>query len=164
MSKVKIILEEGVTMPAVATKGAAAVDLCAHIEQPVLIRAQAEAILIPTGIKLDMTATPGLCALVLPRSGLGHKQGLVLGNGVGLIDNDYQGEIFVSAWNRNPVAQRNGMGASVANAPIEIKPGMRLAQLMFLQAATSEVSFQKVTSFKASDRGEGGFGSTGTEG
>lgn len=119
MSKVKIILDESLKelgkregfepLPAYATPGSAAVDLRANIERPVTLRpGQVEA--IPTGIKLDMGGLPGTCALVLPRSGMG-KKGLVLANTIGLIDNDYQGEVIVMAMNRNPSAIKSGMAS-----------------------------------------------------
>lgn len=159
--KVKIITEKGVATLQLGSPGANAFDLVANIKQPVSIFPQMPAKLIPTGIKLDMTDTPGLCGMIIPRSGLGHKQGLVMGNGVGLIDNDYQGELHVSAWNRNPELQRSGMGSTKSPA-IVINPGDRLAQIIFVQTATHKVDFVPVNSFDAeTDRGEGGFGSTG---
>lgn len=160
MTKVKIITEKGVSAPKYATSGSAAVDLVANIKKPVLIHPGAAAQLIPTGIKLDMSDAPGVFGLLTPRSGLGHKHGLVLGNGVGVIDNDYQGEIMVSALNRNIGIAKTGMGSTVNNAPIVIEPGMRLAQLIFLTSI--QVEFEKVESFEATERAEGGFGSTGT--
>ena len=100
---------------------------------------------MPTGIALHI-ADPGLAALILPRSGLGHKQGIVLGNLVGLIDSDYQGQIFVSVWNRG-------------HAPFTIQPLERIAQLVIVPVV--QASFNVVDSFEESARGEGGFGSTG---
>jgi dUTP pyrophosphatase len=108
-----------------------------------LLPGQAE--LVPTGIAIHI-ADPGLCAVILPRSGLGHKQGLVLGNLVGLIDADYQGPLMVSAWNRG-------------QNPLDITPGDRIAQLVFLPVARAR--FRQVESFEQSHRGEGGFGHTG---
>jgi dUTP pyrophosphatase len=131
-------------LPAYATPGSAGLDLRACIDEPVALRpGQAE--LIPAGIAIHL-ADPGLAAVVLPRSGLGHKHGIVLGNLVGLIDSDYQGQIFVSAWNR---------GA----AEFVIQPMERLAQLVVLPVV--QVAFNVVPEFGASSRGAGGFGSTG---
>ena len=163
MNKIKIKLDKGVTAPEYATPGSAAVDLVANIDKPIVLRPGDAAVLIPTGISLDMTDMPNLCALILPRSGNGHKKGLVLGNGVGLIDNDYQGEIMVSALNRNPAVLKKGMGIVQPNLNITIEPGMRLAQLMFT-GFTKIDEFEVVKSFEATKRGAGGFGSTGTKG
>ncbi len=130
---------------------AAGLDLHACIDQPLVLRPQAPAVLISAGIALRI-GDPEWCALVLPRSGLGHREGLVLGNAVGVIDADYEGACLVSAWNRNPAgAQSEG---------IVIKPGDRIAQLVFTRIARAE--FRIVTSFgDANGRQEGGFGSTG---
>jgi dUTP diphosphatase len=132
------------SMPAYATAGSAGIDLRACIEQPLHLEAGATA-LVPSGIAIHL-ADPGYCALVLPRSGLGHKHGIVLGNLVGLIDSDYQGQIMVSLWNR---------GAE----PFSIQPLDRIAQLVVVPVA--QVKLNPVDSFDASDRGAGGFGSTG---
>lgn len=159
MANVKIILKDGAKMPQYATDGSAAVDLSANIKSPVVIR-PGETVAISTGIELDMTETSNLCAKVLPRSGLG-KKGLVLANTVGLIDNDYQGEIIVMAHNRNPSVQRQGMGLNTGDS-IVIEPDMRLAQLMFQEFI--QVELEEVKGFKAATkRGKGGFGSTGTK-
>ena len=130
---------------------AAGLDLHACIDAPLLLRPQAPALLIPAGIAFRI-GDPEWCALVLPRSGLGHREGLVLGNAVGVVDADYEGACFVSAWNRNPAgAQSEG---------IVIKPGDRIAQLVFTRIARAE--FTTVTSFgDANGRQGGGFGSTG---
>jgi dUTP pyrophosphatase len=104
--------------------------------------------LIPTGIAIHI-ADPGYAALILPRSGLGHKHGIVLGNLVGLIDSDYQGELMVSCWNRN----------AAGSAAFTIQPQERIAQLVIVPV--QQVQFQEVAEFSASDRGAGGFGSTG---
>ncbi|HVJ54363.1 MAG TPA: dUTP diphosphatase [Aliidongia sp.] len=129
---------------------AAGLDLHACVAEPRLIEAQAPAVLIPAGFALSI-GDGDWAALVYPRSGMGHKRGLVLGNGVGVVDADYQGELFVSAWNRNPPG----------SAPIEIMPGERIAQLVFTRVARPQ--FRLVTSFaEASERGSGGYGSTGT--
>lgn len=153
---VKIKLEKGVNAPAYATEGSAAVDLCANIKASFTI-APGEVAQIPTGVRVDMTEHPGVCALLLPRSGLGVK-GLVLANTIGLIDNDYQGEVVVMALNRN-VSQKAGMGVK-AGQSITIEPGMRLAQLMFTRF--EPVVFEQVEKFAAvTDRGEGKLGSTG---
>ena len=131
-------------LPAYATSGSAGLDLRACIAEPVTI-VPGSTHLIPTGLAIHI-ADPGYAAMILPRSGLGHKHGIVLGNLVGLIDSDYQGELMVSTWNR-------GSTAFVLN-PME-----RLAQLVIVPVL--QVAFNVVDSFDASVRGEGGFGSTG---
>lgn len=132
------------TLPAYATPGSAGLDLRACIDAPLVLQpGQAE--LVPTGLAMHI-ADPGLCAMLLPRSGLGHKQGLVLGNLVGLIDSDYQGPLKVSAWNR---------GA----APVTIQPLDRIAQMVIVPVV--QAAFRVVDDFAASARGTGGFGSTG---
>jgi dUTP pyrophosphatase len=130
--------------PHYATPGAAGLDLRACLEAPLILN-PGETHLVPTGMAIHL-ADPGLAAMILPRSGLGHKHGIVLGNLVGLIDSDYQGQIFVSTWNR-------GATAFVLN-PLE-----RLAQLVVVPVV--QVAFNVVDEFAASERGEGGFGSTG---
>lgn len=130
--------------PHYASPGAAGMDLRACIEAPVRLH-PGETMLIPAGIAIHL-ADPGLAALILPRSGLGHKHGIVLGNLVGLIDSDYQGEIFVSLWNR---------GKEV----FFINPLDRIAQLVVVPVL--QVAFNIVDSFETSQRGSGGFGSTG---
>jgi dUTP pyrophosphatase len=138
-------------IPTYATRGAAAVDLIAAINEPIFLMRGGKSVLIPTGISIHIK-NPNFCAVILPRSGLGHKNGLVLGNGVGLIDSDYQGEIMVSAH-----ARLNGDMAGV-----EINPGDRIAQLMLLPVI--HASFVPVSEFTdESQRGEGGFGSTGVQ-
>jgi len=131
-------------LPAYATSGAAGLDLRACIEQPLMLRTGA-AELVASGIAIHL-ADPGYCALVLPRSGLGHRNGIVLGNGVGLIDSDYQGQIMVSLWNR---------GAQ----DFTIQPMDRIAQLIVVPVL--QVEFNVVESFDTSARGAAGFGSTG---
>ena len=132
-------------MPAYATPGSAGLDLRASLDAPLVI-APGETVLIPTGLSMHI-ADPGLAAMILPRSGLGHKHGIVLGNLVGLIDSDYQGQLMVSAWNR---------GA----APFVIEPMERLAQLVIVPVVQAQ--FNIVDEFPAaSERGEGGYGSTG---
>jgi dUTP diphosphatase len=131
-------------LPAYATPGSAGMDLRACIEAPVtLLPGRTE--LVPTGIAIHI-ADAGLAALVLPRSGLGHKHGIVLGNLVGLIDSDYQGQLMVSCWNRG-------------NEPFELKPMDRLAQLVLVSIVQARL--EEVKSLDSSSRGEGGFGSTG---
>lgn len=132
-------------LPSYATSGSAGLDLRAAIDSPRVIEpGQAE--LIPTGLAIHL-ADPAFAALILPRSGLGHKHGLVLGNLVGLIDSDYQGQLMVSAWNRSQVAY--------ALQPLE-----RLAQLVIVPVV--QARFQVVDEFKATtERGAGGYGSTG---
>lgn len=131
-------------LPDYATPGSAGVDLRACIDQPLTLEpGQTE--LIPSGIAIHI-ADPALAATILPRSGLGHEHGIVLGNLVGLIDSDYQGEIFVSCWNR-------GL------EPFIIEPGARLAQMVFVPVVQTE--FEVVEEFSTSERGAGGFGHTG---
>jgi dUTP pyrophosphatase len=131
-------------LPSYATPGSAGLDLRACIEAPLTIE-PGSTHLIPTGLAIHI-ADPAYAAMILPRSGLGHKHGIVLGNLVGLIDSDYQGELMVSTWNR-------GATAFVLN-PME-----RLAQLVIVPVL--QVGFRVVDSFEESDRGAGGFGSTG---
>jgi dUTP pyrophosphatase len=131
--------------PHYATPGSAGLDLRACIAEPLVI-APGDTVLIPTGIAIHL-ADPGLAAMILPRSGLGHKHGIVLGNLVGLIDSDYQGEIMVSTWNRG-------------QASFTLNPLERLAQLVVVPVL--QVAFNVVDGFDASGRGAGGFGSTGT--
>ena len=132
-------------LPAYATPGSAGMDLRACIDVPIMLMpGQTE--LIPTGVAIHI-ADPGLAALILPRSGLGHKHGIVLGNLVGLIDSDYQGQLMVSCWNRG------------ANA-FDLKPMERLAQLVFVPVVMT--SFAETEDFAMSERGSGGFGSSGS--
>jgi len=131
-------------LPDYATPGSAGLDLRACVEER-LVLAPGETRLIPTGFAMHMQDT-GLAAVILPRSGLGHKHGIVLGNLVGLIDSDYQGQVFVSCWNRS-------------DAPFEIEPGARVAQLVFLPIVRAQ--WERVADFEASDRAAGGFGHTG---
>ena len=132
-------------LPTYATPGSAGMDLRACIDAPVtLLPGQTE--LIPTGVAIHI-ADPGLAAMIIPRSGLGHKHGIVLGNLVGLIDSDYQGPLMVSVWNRGKAA-------------FTIQPLDRIAQLIVVPVV--QVEFEVVEQFTASARGAGGFGSTGT--
>jgi len=131
-------------LPQYATAGSAGLDLRACLNAPLTL-APGQTELIPTGIAIHL-ADPGLAAVILPRSGLGHKHGIVLGNLVGLIDSDYQGQIFVSTWNRG-------------NAAFTINPMERLAQLVVVPVV--QVGFNIVAEFGESRRGAGGFGSTG---
>jgi dUTP pyrophosphatase len=135
---------------------AAGLDLHACIDAPVLLRPQAAAVLIPAGIAFRI-GDPDWCALVLPRSGLGHRDGLVLGNAVGLIDADYQGTCLISAWNRNPPRSESGQPGDEG---IRINPGDRIAQLMFTRVARPEFSIVSEFS-EAGARQAGGFGSSG---
>ena len=131
----------------------AGLDLHACIDEPLVLRPQAPAVLISAGIALRI-GDPQWCALVLPRSGLGHRDGLVLGNAVGVIDADYEGACLISAWNRNPI------GAAGDSEGIVIAPGDRIAQLVFTRIGRAE--FAIVSDFGvAGGRQEGGFGSTG---
>ena len=131
-------------LPAYATPGSAGLDLRACMDTAVTLQPNAWQ-LIPTGIAIYLE-TPNFAAMILPRSGLGHKHGIVLGNLVGLIDSDYQGQIFVSVWNRG-------------NTSFTIQPLERIAQLVIVPVV--QVGFNIVEEFAESDRGEGGFGSTG---
>ena len=131
-------------LPAYATPGSAGLDLRACLDAAITL-APGQTTLIPTGLAIHI-ADPGLAALILPRSGLGHKQGIVLGNLVGLIDSDYQGPLMVSCWNRGSQA-------------FTIQPMERIAQMVIVPVV--QASFRVVEGFDASQRGEGGFGSTG---
>ena len=131
-------------LPEYATTGSAGVDLRACVDVSLQV-APGQTVLVPTGMAIHI-ADPGLAAVILPRSGLGHKHGIVLGNLVGLIDSDYQGQIMVSCWNRSREA-------------FEIEPGARLAQMVFVPVV--QVQFDVVEEFGASSRGTGGFGHTG---
>ena len=133
-------------LPQYATTGSAGVDLRACINAPLEMK-PGDTQLIPSGIAIHL-ADPGYAAIVLPRSGLGHKHGIVLGNLVGLIDSDYQGQIFVSCWNRGQTT-------------FTIQPGERIAQLVVVPVV--QVEFEVVNEFSASERGAGGFGSSGTK-
>ena len=131
-------------MPAYATAGSAGIDLRACIEHNLVIQPK-QCELIPSGIAIHL-ANPGFAAMILPRSGLGHKHGIVLGNLVGLIDSDYQGQLMVSAWNRSDTA-------------FTIAPMERIAQLVIVPVVQAQ--FNLVSEFPASQRGESGYGSTG---
>ena len=133
-------------MPAYATPGSAGLDLRACLDAPLELAPNAWQ-LLPTGMAIHL-ADPNFAALILPRSGLGHKHGIVLGNLVGLIDSDYQGQLMVSAWNRSP-------------KPFTIEPMERVAQLVIVPVV--QARFNLVSAFVASERGEGGYGSTGTQ-
>lgn len=132
-------------LPDYATEGSAGLDLRACIDGPLDLR-PGQADLIPTGIAIHI-GDPGLAAVILPRSGLGHKHGIVLGNLTGLIDSDYQGQLFVSCWNRG-------------SSTFTVQPGDRIAQLVLVPVVQAE--FEIVASFTESRRAEGGFGSTGS--
>lgn len=140
-------LKEERYAPQYSTPGSAGIDLRACIEMAIRIH-PGETILVPTGIAIHLS-DPTLAAMILPRSGLGHKHGIVLGNLVGLIDSDYQGEIFVSTWNRG-------------HDNFTLNPLDRLAQLVVVPVV--QVAFNVVDEFPASERGAGGFGSTGVAG
>ncbi|AGU50631.1 dUTP diphosphatase [Variovorax beijingensis] len=131
-------------LPAYATPGSAGLDLRACLDAPITLEPNAWQ-LVGTGIAIHL-ADPAYAALILPRSGLGHKHGIVLGNLVGLIDSDYQGELKISAWNRS-------------DTPFVLQPMERLAQLVIVPVVQAQ--FRVVTEFAASQRGEGGYGSTG---
>lgn len=135
---------DSIALPEYASSGSAGLDLRACLAAPLTLQ-PGDTELLPTGLCIHI-ADPGYAGLILPRSGLGHKHGIVLGNLVGLIDSDYQGQLFVSCWNRG-------------TEPFEIEIGTRIAQLVIVPVA--QVSFNRVDSFASSDRGSGGFGSTG---
>jgi len=135
-----------IALPEYATEGSAGLDLRAALENPLELQpGQTE--LIPTGIAIHI-ADPGLAAVILPRSGLGHKHGIVLGNLVGLIDSDYQGQLFVSCWNRG-------------DKTYSMEVGERIAQLVVVPVV--QANFNQVDEFTESDRGAGGFGSSGQQ-
>jgi dUTP pyrophosphatase len=140
------VLDERIrdALPAYATAGSAGMDLRACIDAPLTLAA-GETHLVPTGVSIHVD-DPGYAAVILPRSGLGHKHGIVLGNLVGLIDSDYQGPLMVSCWNRG-------------RDPFTIQPLDRIAQLVIVPVA--QASFRVVDAFDASERADGGFGSTG---
>ena len=131
-------------LPAYATEGSAGLDLRAAIDAPITLK-PGDSTLVPSGLAIHLD-DPGLAAVIIPRSGLGHKHGIVLGNLVGLIDSDYQGQVFVSCWNRG-------------KEPFELKPLERLAQLVVVPVV--QVELNVVEDFEESRRGAGGFGSTG---
>ncbi|GAB3529130.1 MULTISPECIES: dUTP diphosphatase [Photobacterium] len=133
-------------LPAYATEGSAGLDLRACLDEALTVE-PGQTHLIPTGIAIHI-ADQGLAATILPRSGLGHKHGIVLGNLVGLIDSDYQGQLMVSVWNRG-------------HSTFSIEPGDRIAQLVFVPVVQAD--FNIVSDFDASDRGEGGFGHSGRQ-
>lgn len=137
-------LGKSIALPSYATHGSAGLDLRACLDQTTVLQ-PGESILIPTGLAIHI-ADPHLAAVLLPRSGLGHKHGIVLGNLVGLIDSDYQGQVFVSCWNRS-------------NNAFTIDIGERIAQMVFVPVVQAE--FECVTEFDATPRGSGGFGHSG---
>lgn len=137
---------KSIDLPTYATEGSAGIDLRVCLDEPLQI-APGQTVLLPTGLAIYI-ADPNLAAVILPRSGLGHKHGIVLGNLVGLIDSDYQGELKISCWNRNV-------------DHFTVQPGDRIAQLVFLPIVRA--NFKIVDSFTETDRGEGGFGSSGRQ-
>ena len=137
-------LGDSIPLPHYATDGSAGLDMRACIDEPVTVEPGATE-LVPTGLAIHI-GDPGLAAVLLPRSGLGHKHGLVLGNLTGLIDSDYQGQVFVSCWNRG-------------DTPFTIEPGERLAQMVLVPVV--QARFEVVESFESSSRGAGGFGHSG---
>jgi dUTP pyrophosphatase len=136
---------DSIPLPHYATDGSAGLDMRACIDEPLTVN-PGDTVLVPTGLAIHV-ADPALAAVLLPRSGLGHKHGLVLGNLTGLIDSDYQGQVYISCWNRS--------GASY-----EVQPGERIAQMVFVPV--EQVAFKVVEEFDASDRAAGGFGHSGT--
>lgn len=146
--QVKILNEKlgsEIPFPSYATTGSAGLDLRVCIDEPIMLE-PGQTTLLPTGMAIYLE-DPNIAAMILPRSGLGHKHGVVLGNLVGLIDSDYQGELMVSCWNRGQTS-------------FEIKPGERIAQLVIVPVIQAE--FEQVDTFHATERGVGGFGHTGT--
>jgi dUTP pyrophosphatase len=137
-------LGESIPLPHYATDGSAGLDMRACIDEPLKV-APGDTVLVPSGLAIHI-GDAGLAAVLLPRSGLGHKHGLVLGNLTGLIDSDYQGQVFISIWNRS-------------SSGYEIKPGERIAQMVFVPV--EQVQFDIVAEFDDSRRGEGGFGHSG---
>ena len=145
--KVKVLdprIGDSIPLPAYATDGSAGLDLRACLDEPLLLE-PGQAHLVPTGLAIHLD-DPGLAAVLLPRSGLGHKHGVVLGNLVGLIDSDYQGQVMVSAWNRSA-------------HPYTIQPGERIAQMVIVPVV--QATLEIVGDFQESERGAGGFGSSG---
>ena len=138
-------LGDSIEMPHYATDGSAGLDMRACIDAPITV-APGETVLIPTGLAMHIEDA-GLAAVLLPRSGLGHKHGLVLGNLTGLIDSDYQGQVFISCWNRSSTSY-------------EVQPAERIAQMVFVPV--EQVRFKIVDEFEDSARGAGGFGHSGT--
>ena len=136
---------DSIPLPQYTTDGSAGLDMRACIDEPLSV-APGETVLVPTGIAIHV-ADPSLAAVLLPRSGLGHKHGLVLGNLVGLIDSDYQGQVFISCWNRS-------------SKSYDVQPAERIAQMVFVPV--EQVEFSVVDEFATTDRGAGGFGHTGT--
>ena len=137
---------ESIPLPHYATDGSAGMDMRACIDEPITV-APGETVLVPTGLAIHV-ADPSLAAVLLPRSGLGHKHGLVLGNLTGLIDSDYQGQVFISCWNRSA-------------ASYEVQPAERIAQMVFVPV--EQVELKVVEEFDASERGVGGFGHSGKD-
>lgn len=135
---------DSIPLPHYATDGSAGLDMRACIDEALTVN-PGDTVLVPTGLAIHV-ANPTLAAVLLPRSGLGHKHGLVLGNLTGLIDSDYQGQVFISCWNRGSKAY-------------EVQPGERIAQMVIIPVA--QVEFKVVEEFDASDRGAGGFGHSG---
>ena len=135
---------DSIPLPHYATDGSAGLDMRACIDEPITV-SPGETVLVPTGLAIHV-ADPALAAVLLPRSGLGHKHGLVLGNLTGLIDSDYQGQVFISCWNRSSTAY-------------EVQPAERIAQMVFIPV--EQVQFSVVDEFGDSERGDGGFGSSG---
>jgi len=138
-------LGDSIDLPHYATGGSAGLDMRACIDDPLTVE-PGETVLVPTGLAIHI-GDPSLAAVLLPRSGLGHKHGLVLGNLTGLIDSDYQGQVFISCWNRG-------------SKSYEIQPAERIAQMVFVPV--EQVEFSVVEEFDDSDRGSGGFGHSGT--
>ena len=136
---------DSIPLPQYTTDGSAGLDMRACIDEPINV-APGETVLVPTGLAIHV-ADPSLAAVLLPRSGLGHKHGLVLGNLVGLIDSDYQGQVFISCWNRG-------------SKDYVVQPSERIAQMVFVPV--EQVEFSVVEEFAATDRGAGGFGHSGT--
>ena len=137
---------DSIPLPHYATDGSAGMDMRACIDEALAV-APGETVLVPTGLAIHV-ADPALAAVLLPRSGLGHKHGLVLGNLTGLIDSDYQGQVFISCWNRSA-------------ASYEVQPAERIAQMVFVPV--EQVEFRVVEEFDASERGGGGFGHSGKD-
>ncbi|MCH8248515.1 MAG: dUTP diphosphatase [Proteobacteria bacterium] len=137
---------DSIPLPQYATDGSAGMDMRACIDEPLTV-APGETVLVPTGLAIHV-ADPALAAVLLPRSGLGHKHGLVLGNLTGLIDSDYQGQVYISCWNRSSTSY-------------EVQPAERIAQMVFV--AVEQVELRVVEEFDASGRGAGGFGHSGKD-
>lgn len=160
MNKIKLKkLDEKAQLPVYGTLHAAGADICACIDGPISIK-PGEVVLIPTGISMELPN--GYGAYLIPRSGLGHKNGIVLGNLIGLVDADYRGQVFVSLWNRNPTVvdmETDNEELCIMDKPFVVNPGDRIAQMCIIE--TRQFEFVWDDDLSETERGHGGFGHTG---